>query len=180
MAVAELEKRNDERCCHVGNGCTIYDSRPSSCREWKCNWLLGLIGRDERRRPDKLGLVLTFELRGGKYLLTAYEVWEGAAREPKASYLLQKLGRTMPIILVRPSNLFEVLSPDAEQREQLTAIVANGATASLEVFSRKQPPASGIRSGRQCRSEGFGRRLNKFRAKRSMFQGPFRLEARPT
>lgn len=141
MAVAELGKRNYHPCCHVGKGCTIYDSRPASCRDWKCNWLLGLIGQDERRRPDQLGLLLTFELRGGKYLLTAYEVWKDAAREPKASYLLQKLGRKMPIVLVHPSNLFEVFSPDSEQREQLTTIVASSAAAWLESFSNHQPKA---------------------------------------
>jgi hypothetical protein len=122
MAVVELNKSNYEHCRHLAESCTIYETRPQSCCDWGCNWLHGMLGDDERRRPDNLGLIVTFDSRGGKELLTAYEVWDGAAKSPKVSYLLQKLGRKQPVILVHPSHLIEVLSPDPAEREELTAL----------------------------------------------------------
>ena len=41
MGVTELGKPGDTRCphCVVAQGCTIYDSRPKSCRTFECVWL---------------------------------------------------------------------------------------------------------------------------------------------
>ena len=125
MAVAELKKRNYEKCCHLADRCSIYASRPPSCRDWSCNWLLGEIEGDERRRPDNLGLLFTWESRGDGCILAAYEVWDGAANDPKARYVLNKLQKQWAICLVYTSNRFEILSSDKGQREELTKAVAS-------------------------------------------------------
>ncbi|HLH12849.1 MAG TPA: hypothetical protein VKV77_13360 [Methylovirgula sp.] len=41
LPIAELDKPHDRWCvhCRPGNGCTIYDSRPTPCRNFACNWL---------------------------------------------------------------------------------------------------------------------------------------------
>jgi hypothetical protein len=49
MAVTELEKPKDAWCDHVikKRGCGIYETRPPSCRAFKCLWLL-----DPRMPPE--------------------------------------------------------------------------------------------------------------------------------
>ena len=103
LGVAELNKPNYTPCLHECKaGCAIYSTRPVSCRVWSCNWLYGREpGGDERRRPDQLGLMFTHEEFGrrGK-ILTAYEVWPGAAKEPRADFLLRKLTARGQFVLV--------------------------------------------------------------------------------
>jgi hypothetical protein len=103
LGVVELNKPNYSPCSHECKaGCAIYSTRPVSCRVWSCNWLYGREpAGDERRRPDKLGLMFTHEDIGrrGK-ILTAYEVWPGAAMEAPAAFLLRKLTGRGQFILV--------------------------------------------------------------------------------
>lgn len=50
---AELSKPANCRCKHQRfTGCSIYEKRPFSCREWSCRWLLELPGTASLRRPD--------------------------------------------------------------------------------------------------------------------------------
>lgn len=53
-------------CPHVykGEGCTIYENRPQSCREFRCFWLMW-SQRDDypdlpSARPDKCGIMLSY------------------------------------------------------------------------------------------------------------------------
>lgn len=41
MGVKELDKPNDKWCdhCDKSSGCTIYETRPESCRIFECVWL---------------------------------------------------------------------------------------------------------------------------------------------
>jgi hypothetical protein len=83
MPVSEINKPGDTPCQHLcAGGCAIYESRPSACRGWRCAWLEGLIPGDERRRPDKCGLIFAwFGWDNTKAFLVALEVWPGAAQE---------------------------------------------------------------------------------------------------
>lgn len=56
-AVREIGKPADTWCVHCvrGKRCGIYVSRPTGCREFTCQWLLGLFRTSER--PDKSGFV---------------------------------------------------------------------------------------------------------------------------
>lgn len=65
--------------CDKGVGCRIYAHRPTPCREFVCQWLMG-IG-EENDRPDKTKVILDFVCReneppGG--ILQIWEVSEGA------------------------------------------------------------------------------------------------------
>jgi len=63
-AVNELNKPLNTPCKHLcERGCAIYESRPSSCREYDCAWLQGYLA--EKLRPDRCGIVWTFERIGG-------------------------------------------------------------------------------------------------------------------
>jgi hypothetical protein len=76
LAVGELEKPSYTPCTHCTTaGCGIYTSRPFTCRGWSCEWWLGRLGLSEVERPDKLGLMFTFDDDS----IIVYETWPGAA-----------------------------------------------------------------------------------------------------
>jgi hypothetical protein len=98
LGVQELSRGNYERCEHICEaGCAIYAERPDSCRIFSCWWKLGEMG-DERRRPDRLGVIL--ESVPGFF--RAWEVWPEASRLPEVRYVFEKLRRKygVPIFVV--------------------------------------------------------------------------------
>lgn len=58
--VSELDKLPGYSCTHcaVNVGCKIYNNRPTSCKDFRCEWLKG-FGKI-KHRPDKTGIVLDF------------------------------------------------------------------------------------------------------------------------
>jgi len=94
VGVPEIDKANFQPCKHeCGTGCSIYPERPGSCRNYFCGWKWGMIEGDERRRPDNLGVIFDFQAFPAPGVLRAWEVRPGAASEPPARYLMQKLER---------------------------------------------------------------------------------------
>jgi hypothetical protein len=56
----ELNKPTNKWCqhCNVGAGCRIYDSKPSSCSDFSCVWLLSKETEiPDEYRPDKTHVV---------------------------------------------------------------------------------------------------------------------------
>ncbi len=66
MGISDLDppKPVNQWCrhCKPGQGCTIYESRPTTCREFECLWLLsqepGRPQMDLAMRPDKSKVVI--------------------------------------------------------------------------------------------------------------------------
>jgi len=50
--VPELNKAAGTPCTNCNGGCTIYNERPVSCRNYKCEWLNGRL--EDEMRPDKI------------------------------------------------------------------------------------------------------------------------------
>jgi len=103
VGVDELKKGVWQACEHTlhGTGCGIYETRPQSCRNFVCFWLAGLIEGDERRRPDKLGIMFAHgETKEAGPTIFAWEVWPGAAKEIAAKYVLDKLGRKRKVMIL--------------------------------------------------------------------------------
>jgi hypothetical protein len=99
--VPALDKPNYKTCEHLcAKGCAIYEQRPQVCRTWSCMWLLGYIDGDERRRPDRLGLIFTWSDRpdGGK-LLVAWEVWKDAAQKLPGAHLISRIAGKYPMFI---------------------------------------------------------------------------------
>jgi hypothetical protein len=97
-SVRELGKPSQVACRHLcQGGCTIYPRRPTSCREYACLWRQGLIEGDQRRRPDRLGVIIDYEpfarVRGAVRLVV-WEVVPGAAKSEKVRYVVDKLLQT--------------------------------------------------------------------------------------
>lgn len=58
LVIEELAKPAFSKCAHdCGGGCGVYESRPQSCRDFRCLWLDGHL--EENDRPDKLGVIFT-------------------------------------------------------------------------------------------------------------------------
>jgi hypothetical protein len=60
LRIDELKKPQDTWCAHVvrGRGCGAYETRPTACRVFECNWLT-LPTLDETWRPDRAGFILS-------------------------------------------------------------------------------------------------------------------------
>ena len=61
---------NLKPCKYLVNECTIYEDRPSQCRNYFCAWTQELLPIE--MRPDKIGVVVSVEVDGqGKQYLKA-------------------------------------------------------------------------------------------------------------
>ena len=95
-AVVELGKPLNTPCPHVtARGCGIYDSRPGSCRAYDCAWLQGHL--PEKYRPDRCGIVFTFErIDGFNGLLVHAMIMNDQVPLDRVEYLYNMLRQTMP------------------------------------------------------------------------------------
>lgn len=102
LGVGAVNKGHYTPCKHIcQQGCSIYSDRPLVCVEWECAWKSGWIDGDERRRPDRLGLMFEFRVLGGRHFLWCYEVWPDAFKEAKVSYLLARLKNKETLVLCK-------------------------------------------------------------------------------
>lgn len=94
-SVPELGKPSQTACQHLCRGqCAIYSIRPQTCRDYACLWRQGWIEGDERRRPDKLGVLIDYEpftKIPGSIRLVVWEIAPGAAQSEKVRYVVGKL-----------------------------------------------------------------------------------------
>ncbi len=63
----------------VKESCTIYETRPESCRKYQCAWSQHLLDMD--LRPDKCGLMVSVEIADGRQYLKAIEIWPNVPYE---------------------------------------------------------------------------------------------------
>ncbi len=86
--IPEVEKNAGQWCRHVlqGKGCAIHETRPQTCRDFFCHWLVSPVLGPEWR-PDTAKFVLYTE-QGGQRLVVAADPGSPAAwrRQP---YLTQ-------------------------------------------------------------------------------------------
>ena len=112
VGVVELAKDQWQHCPNqCDQGCAIYEDRPATCSGYYCLWALGWIDGDERRRPDRLGVI--FDWRSYGEILTGetgaadtpviqvQEVWPGALGEPNVQWLTQRLAERY-VLALRP------------------------------------------------------------------------------
>lgn len=64
----------------VDNKCTIYNERPSVCRNYQCAWSQGIL--DEDMRPDKCGIMVSVaDAEDGSQYLKVVELWPNVPYE---------------------------------------------------------------------------------------------------
>ena len=89
----------------AGPACTIYENRPTACREWSCMWLQARL--DMGDRPDVLGLIFDERTRVpsalvqdfGEHTYAIHEVWEGASLSPLAADMIAQLARVFVVMI---------------------------------------------------------------------------------
>lgn len=87
-------------CSHLcASGCGIYDNRPKLCRNYQCLWRYGILGGDERRRPDKLGVMLTLDTHEKHIVFEAWELWDGALTDGSGKWLIDALSQKYGVML---------------------------------------------------------------------------------
>jgi hypothetical protein len=74
MGVDELHKPGNVWCqhCQIGEGCTIYETRPNSCRVYECVWLKTQALENPiplELRPDKSRVVIGTANQGEDLIL---------------------------------------------------------------------------------------------------------------
>lgn len=106
MSVPELEKDQGTRCKNLcASGCSVYSTRPQSCRDFECLWLQGAL--PEWAKPDNIGLMFTATLPDGDFAkatglqaMVAWEVWSGALEDPRVKNLLADLARRALVVII--------------------------------------------------------------------------------
>lgn len=91
MQVEEIGKPAGARCIHASEvGCSIYPSRPKSCRTFDCMWLMS-IGT-KKHRPDRVGAVMhvSNSPKLGQ-IIVVRESRPGALGREKAKTLMRQL-----------------------------------------------------------------------------------------
>jgi hypothetical protein len=115
MSVYELEKPPAAWCihCREGVGCSIYDSRPTECRQFFCGYLV-LPELSEEWKPSRSRIIVTSEVIGNR---TTFHVDPGDPdawrRQPFYAYMKQRAegaasqqGRVLVIVGERAIMIF--------------------------------------------------------------------------
>ncbi len=107
MRVSELSKPTCEWCKHANpkHGCTIYEDRPQSCRDFQCFWLYSQSKEkplSDSLRPDRSHVVIDSMANGNEGFVFHVDPARSDAHEKGAiaavKHSLLKLG--MSIIVV--------------------------------------------------------------------------------
>jgi hypothetical protein len=103
VGVHEVEKPMWTPCKHqCETGCGIYEDRPDSCRGYYCLYQAGMLTGGVEMRPDKLGIIFDFRATSTDGdAISAWEVREGAADDPRVMEMLRKIGDTFIVIVRR-------------------------------------------------------------------------------
>ena len=131
LRVDELEKPARVACDKLrrdGPGCSIYETRPRICRSYKCAWLQGSFGDEDR--PDRLGAVMDLQFRGDRLWLEIHEESPGAFERSARLQQIAEEYRTSAHVRISdtdrvadPDRPFRILLPGGmEQRVQGTRV----------------------------------------------------------
>lgn len=133
MGVDEVQKPTYKRCQHVGMfGCTIYATRPESCRDFQCMWLQGAIDADdhvELLRPDKLKVMFEFQA-DTKFgpVFKAWEVEPGASDRPAAKTIIETIA-AQHLLLIMGQKKRILCGPKEDVKRAERIVAAHGLTS---------------------------------------------------
>lgn len=101
LRVPETDKPVGRWCpdCRVGQGCGVHPTRPQSCRNFECFWLMD-EGFPEELRPDRCGVVIAFNDDSDSVVLHVDPDRPGAWMEEPAVDLLPALFKVYSRVFV--------------------------------------------------------------------------------
>ena len=145
LRVDELGKLGGSPCVHQRDqgGCGIHPERPGICRAYRCLWLKGGLGDDDR--PDRLDAVIDILSQGMTTRLSIQEAKPGAFdASPRLQQIAEEFRVSMPVRIVAADNIldpdrpFRVLLPGGEEqrvRGEVIEILRDGELVEV----RRQP-----------------------------------------
>jgi hypothetical protein len=109
MGVEEISKPVDTWCasCDKGQGCRVYDTRPTSCREFECVWLWtqknaaaqGEEPMHEALRPDRSKVVIDFSTDLTTMVVHVDPAFPAAYREGPMGAFLRHAADMHPVLV---------------------------------------------------------------------------------
>lgn len=97
IGVKELNKPMGEQCgfCNPGKGCSIYETRPQSCQDYKCQWLMDPKLPDYMR-PDRIKVIIDecHHTLTNTQMLQIRELARGAAHKPLIKSIIDRFSQT--------------------------------------------------------------------------------------
>lgn len=114
MIVPELQKPANNKCVYANNGCSMYEHRPPTCRDWNCLWVQGRFGNKER--PDKTKFVSWImpssqSAQWGHPVVAIREIKEGSSVVPAGDRAIKKLTGSGASVIVIKRDTGRVIHP---------------------------------------------------------------------
>ena len=112
--VPELDKPEWLRCNHCSvTGCTIYEDRPQSCKNFKCAWLSGVI--PEGLRPDICGVMME-DYKKFLFVMSERDAWRDIIE------YLNWYAKKIPVVISSNSTKALLLPPGVTPEEVMVDI----------------------------------------------------------
>ncbi len=101
MGVPELKKPSAKWCddCDQGKGCLVYETRPPSCRNFQCFWLMD-DGFPDEFRPDRIGALAAFNDTSDSCVLHVDPAKRRALTSPRVDALIKALLKTYSKVFI--------------------------------------------------------------------------------
>lgn len=101
MGVPELKKQSAKWCisCDQGKGCSVYDTRPQSCRNFQCFWLMDENFPDDFR-PDRIHALAAFNDTDDSCVLHVDPAHPRVLSSPPVNALIDALHKVYPRVFV--------------------------------------------------------------------------------
>ena len=140
--IGELGKPAGRWCphCNKAQGCTIYESRPQSCRDYECFWHRTQRSADPMPayfRPDKTRVII--DQLSESSVVVACDVAEPFAwqRDPMRTFLTQK-AQDRSVFVVSGKRVFKIFSSGEFDELPQDKIVRDGANVSFRQTTATQ------------------------------------------
>jgi hypothetical protein len=124
FAIQEFKKPAGKWCrhCAIGDGCRIYDRRPSVCTEFTCVWLesFGHLteGLPPEARPDKCKVVFSATTKDGLISGTVMPGYPDAWRRGAAKWMIDRMvGGGLSVVVGLPASTSKVMIDRYGERE---------------------------------------------------------------
>jgi len=114
-----MNKPPGERCSYqCEEGCSIYETRPSPCRSYLCQWAIGWGA--EEWRPDKWGLIV--EANTMTMAITVSELWPGAINQPEFRQIVPLLAKQSAVLIQTTDKRMIILAADQAEVDRLKGV----------------------------------------------------------
>lgn len=141
LGVREIDKLSGEWCRHAVSkrGCAIYADRPETCRTFRCLWLDGLTGDDDR--PDRVHGVLSTTASGAHVVLFEDVGYRGSARARLRGFFEELTASGEHVVLAIAGNETVLLGePSIVDRTFVERDFEGPGSFRITVFDEKEIP----------------------------------------